>query len=249
MAFFDTVPHNEWSMTEITRELLEHLTEFDTALLANTIGYIDPTPPEEWYMGGSIRSVTPGLGPTVGVAYTCEVDTSSPGGAPATDDYLRQVEEMESDGRPVVWVVKTVGSRPDHECVLGDGMGKLLHGAGCIGLVTDGGVRDVPGLMTIPFAVYARGLTIHHGHLRFRAAGCPIEIGGITVRQGDVIHADAGGVIRIPAGSIMRLPGEAVRMLAFEREAHLILRRTDMKASQKHRAVRELLAKYDFRRD
>src|SRR5512147_1158345 len=99
--------------TKVSRSTLQELQDFDTALLANTIGYIDPTPPHEWYMGGSIQSVTPGLGPTAGVAYTCEVDTSTPGGAPAMDDYWRQVEEMERDGRPVVWVVKTVGSRPD----------------------------------------------------------------------------------------------------------------------------------------
>ena len=51
----------------ITRALLEELADFDTPLLANTIGYIDPTPPERWYMGGAIRSLTPSLGPIVGI--------------------------------------------------------------------------------------------------------------------------------------------------------------------------------------
>ena len=52
----------------MTKFLLEQLEEFDTALLANTIGYIDATPAEQWYMGGMIRSLTPALGPAVGVA-------------------------------------------------------------------------------------------------------------------------------------------------------------------------------------
>lgn len=234
-------------MSLVTPQLLRQLREFDTALLANTIGAIDPTPVDEWYMGGSIQSVTPGLGPTVGVAYTCELDSSTPGGTGDLEDYWRILEQMEADDRPSVLVVKTVGSRPDHECVAGDGMAKTLYAAGCLGLITDGGVRDIPGLMTTPFACYCKGRTIHHGQLRFRAAGKPVEVGGIVVRQGDVIHADGGGVITIPEPCLEVLPAQAMRMQSFEREAHLLLRRTDVPALAKRAGVLEILAGYDFK--
>ena len=233
-------------MISVTGQLLRRLLEFDSALLANTIGAIDATPVHEWYLGGSIQSVTPSLGPTSGIAYTCELDSSSPGGTANLDDYWRILEQMEADGRPSVLVVKTVGSRPDHECVAGDGMGKALHAAGCQGLVTDGGVRDVAGLMTVPFACYAKGRTIHHGQLRFRAANQPLEIGGVVVRQGDVVHADCGGVIVIPRTCLERLPEQAVRMQSFEREAHLLLRRTDIPAAEKRTGVHKLFASYGF---
>src|SRR5215467_3372412 len=94
--------------------VLEGLREFDTALVANTIGYVDPTPAHEYYMAGYIQSVTPSLGPTVGVAATCEIDTSSPGDVHEFDGYLRQLEQIAKTQEPVVWVVKTSGSRPDH---------------------------------------------------------------------------------------------------------------------------------------
>ncbi len=147
-------------------ELLARLAQFDTALVANTVEALRPATGHEWYLSGAIQSVTPELGPTVGVAYTCELDSSSPGGEPAMDDYWRLLEMAEAETLPVVWVVRTVGSRPEHECVLGDGMAKTMRSVGCVGMVTDGGARDLAGISGASFAVYCKGKTIHHGALR-----------------------------------------------------------------------------------
>jgi regulator of RNase E activity RraA len=180
------------------------------------------------------------------VAYTIELDSSTPLQKADVEAYWRQLDAMSKEDRPIVWVVKTIGSRPDHECVIGDGMAKTLHTVGCLGIVTDGGVRDVAGLMTIPFAAYSRGKTIHHCHLRFRSPGEPVDVGGITVRTGDIIHADGGGVIRLPATCVAELPERAVQMVAFEREVHQMLRRADIPVGEKRGLVQDLLAKYKF---
>ena len=219
---------------------------FDTALIANTIGYIDPTPSHETYLGGSIQSVTPSLGPTVGIAVTCELDSSTPHNQAAPEPYLRQLDQICQIAEPVVWVVKTVGSRPDHECVLGDGMAKTLAAAGCIGAVTDGGVRDVAGLLSIPFAAYCRGKTIHHCALNFGPINQPVEVGGITIRTGDILHANAEGVIRIPPACLERLPAMAVKMRSFEQDAHRFLRQTDLSPRAKRLRVSEILEEYGF---
>jgi regulator of RNase E activity RraA len=198
------------------RSLIKQLAEYDTALIANTIGYLDPTPDHEFYMGGSIASVTPALGPTVGVAVTCEVDTSTPGGSAHMDLYFQMLKEMKTMNVPVVLVAKTVGSRPDHECVLGDGMAKMLFGVGCVGCVTDGGVRDVEGMLTVPFAAYCRGRTIHHCAIRFKTINQPIEIGGITVNNPTAIRncAYAGGTtVSFPAGQIDLNGDEALKFV------------------------------------
>jgi 4-hydroxy-4-methyl-2-oxoglutarate aldolase len=228
--------------------IINDLREFDTALLANTIGYIDPTPAYQYYMGGSIQSVTPTLGPTVGVAVTCEMDSSTPEGAPNFDKYYEQLEQIAAMEEPVVWVVKTVGSRPDHECILGDGMAKELYSAGCIGAVTDGGVRDINGLLTVPFADYSRGKTIHHCAYRFPSINKPVEVGGITVQTGDVIHANGEGVIKIPKGCLKDLAAKATDMYAFERDAHQVLRRIDpnLSSSSRTNMLQELLKKRGF---
>ena len=218
--------------------LFQQLMDFDTALVANTVGHIDSTPVNEWYMGGSIASLTPTIGPTVGVAMTVEIDSSSPGNRPEPADvYYELLKAIQQSAEPVVLIIKAVGSRPDHECVLGDGMAKLLQSVGCVGVVTDGGVRDIEGILTVPFGVYARRRTIHHVPVHYTRFNHPVEIGGIKVSPGEVIHANLGGVIKIPAPALARLPKFATEMRAFEHAAHVIFRQTLLTVDEKRRAL------------
>jgi 4-hydroxy-4-methyl-2-oxoglutarate aldolase len=226
--------------------LLRQLADFDTPLLANTIGKIDPTPVDQWYLGGSIRSVTPSLGPTVGVAVLCEADTSTPEGDNDLDGLYRQIDDISRMDLPAMWVVKAVGSRPDHECILGDGMAKMLQAAGCLGIVTDGGVRDVDGLLSTPFAAYCRGVVVHHCAIRVRPTTGPLEVGGITIEAGDVLHANKEGVIKIPASCREELPRRAVAMRAFEHAAHIEARRTDITIDAKRDLIGRLAGEYGF---
>ena len=227
---------------------LQQLGEYDTALLANLLAFVDPTPAHLLYMSNEICSLIPELGPTVGLAMTCELDSSTPDDQTEgnNDGFWTQIAEMESEQAPIVWVVSCVGSRLRHECAMGDGMGKALQAAGCVGVVTNGGVRDLAGLRAIAFAAYGAGATIHHCQLRMRRLAVPVHIGGITVTPGDVMHAGAEGVIRIPAAAVPQLLKQAPQYRAFEHEAHQLLRRTDLSGIQKRDRMRGIREKYGF---
>lgn len=226
--------------------VLLELAAFDTPLVANTLSRLAIAPAHELYMGGAIQCVTPKLAPTVGIAFTCEMDTSTPSGDADMSLFWRQLDAINTCSMSVIWVVKTKGSRPDHECVLGDGMAKTLHAAGCIGIVTDGGVRDVQGMIDVPFAAYCRGRVVHHCAMRVRIIDEPVDIGGIVVHPGDVLHADSEGVIRVPRQRIFELPQACVLLRQAEAEIHENLSRTDLSIENKRNCAATIFARYGF---
>ncbi len=225
---------------------LQRLKDFDAALLANTIGYIDDTPAHEIYMGGSIKLMTPNLGPLVGVAVTCKIDSSTPNRPGDWDPFWEQMEEMQKMDLPVVWVVESNGSRPDHECIMGDGMAKCLTSVGCVGAVIDGGIRDVAGIATTGLVAFARGTTVHHTKLACSDRGEPVSVGGLTISQMDFIHGSEEGVIRIPKSCLEELPDAAGRMRKVEHDVQSHWRRTDLTLKEKRQLTGKIFADNGF---
>ena len=83
---------------------------------------------------------------------------------------------------------------------MGGLMGTAMAARNFSGAVIDGGVRDVAYLQKIGFPVFALGIvpstSVHH--YRFAGANMSIQCGGVPVRPGDIIVADADGVAVVP---------------------------------------------------
>ena len=92
-----------------------------------------------------------------------------------------------------------MGPRPRHTVTIGDGMATMMVMAGAVGYVTNGSIRDLEGVRAVPLACWGAGLSPMHGRIRWLDVGSPVVVDGMTVRTGDVVHADINGVIAIPA--------------------------------------------------
>jgi regulator of RNase E activity RraA len=48
------------------------------------------------------------------------------------------------------------------------------------------------------FHYFARGTVASHGHFRIVRSGTPVQIHGLVVKPGDVLHGDENGLISVP---------------------------------------------------
>lgn len=95
-------------------------------------------------------------------------------------------------------VLKDLSSKPKHGCHFGDGLATVSIKLGAIGLVTDGGIRDVDTVKEMGFHYFAPGMVPAHGNFGFMEAQVPVNVSGVLVNPGDIIHADSNGVTTIP---------------------------------------------------
>jgi regulator of RNase E activity RraA len=87
---------------------------------------------------------------------------------------------------------------------------------GAQGLITNGWGRDLVQVRKRKFPVFTSGDCCAHGYSHLLNLGLPVNLCGIVVRQGDLIHADANGVLLIPTEILSELPEVARGIVAAE---------------------------------
>jgi regulator of RNase E activity RraA len=75
--------------------------------------------------------------------------------------------------------------------------------------VTNGCVRDLDEVRALGFHFFAAGACVSHAYVHLLDFGQPVALGGLTVRTGDLIHADKHGVLVVPSDIAAKIP-EAV---------------------------------------
>lgn len=97
--------------------------------------------------------------------------------------------------------------------LIGELMAREARDRGVAGVVVDGAVRDVAGLIALGFPAFSRAVTPRVGvNRRLGETSVPISVGGVIVHPGDYIVADDDGVAVIPASEAEAIAnaGEAI---------------------------------------
>ena len=99
-------------------------------------------------------------------------------------------------------------------------MNSNIHkGFGCQGVITDGGVRDVPDIAP-GFQMLAASVLPSHAFVHVVDYARPVDAAGMRVTDGDIIHADQHGAVVIPADLIGQIKAAADQLA--RREAVII---------------------------
>ena len=210
---------------QIRPEAVEALSRIDSPTVANAIETFHVRDRTEGYASMALRCQLPELGPMVGYAVTCTVDSTTSG--PARPSRRREFfEAVVASPKPVVVVIQAVGPEPTRTCVAGDLAVTTYRTLGAVGLVTDGGIRDLEGIrrQAPGFQVFAAGAVVSHGSLARVDVNTRVTVGGLTVEPGDLLHGDMSGLVSVPLDIAESIVEQARRVLEAEAETFEFLR-------------------------
>lgn len=185
-------------MSWLSAEQIRALQNIDTPTVCNAIETFNVRDRIDGFLGMDIRCLFPEFGPMVGYALTVTVDSTTPE-MPRDEQVWREwVLAMQAAPKPIVLVFKDVGPQPRKSAHMGEVMATLAHKLGAVGLVTDGGVRDILEVKRLGFHYFAAGVVPSHGNPRLLAVKEPVTLDGVRIQSGDLLHGDINGVTTVP---------------------------------------------------
>jgi len=203
----------------LTPEQLEILRRLDACTLANAIETFHKRLRNEGFVDHTVHCLFPELSPMLGYAATVKIRGSAPPTAagPYADrtDWWDYVLSLPA---PRVVVVQDTASQAGLGSLLGAVHVNILRALGCVGAVTNGSVRDLPAAKKLGFHLFAGSVSVSHAYVHIVEFGAPVEIGGLAIQSGDLLHGDLHGVQSIPLALADKVPLAAAEIVAREQE-------------------------------
>ena len=154
-------------------------------------------PRSEGFMLG-IRCMFPDMEPMVGYACTAKMAARDKPAEPTGKVTLAHWDNIAGTPGPRVAVIEDLDDPPAFGSLWGEVNANIHRALGCLGVITSGGVRDLDEVEELGFQFFAADVIPSHAYVHLVEAGTDVRVGGLAVRNGDLMHADKHGVVSIP---------------------------------------------------
>ena len=200
--------------TPLSSDQINQLRSFDTCVISDAIETFGIRLRNEGFATAGFRCLFKSFPPLVGYAATCRVRSADPPivGSQYVErtDWWKHITSIPS---PRVVVIQDIDEHPGTGAFLGCVHVNILKALGCLGAVTNGAARELPGIEASGFQVFAGRLAISRAYIHVVEYGGPVEVGGLTIQPGDLLHGDRHGIINVPHDLAAKLPAVASRIM------------------------------------
>ncbi len=208
---------------------LEQFRRLTTCLVASAIETFHERLPNTGFADSTIRCIFRDRPSMIGYAATARIRTAMPPMEPNQSfDYYDRMDwwkNILTIPAPRVVIIEDVDSPPGVGAFIGEVHANILLSLGCVGVVTNGAVRDLPDIRTTEFQMFSGNVSVSHAYAHLFDYGGEVELGGLKVRPGDLIHGDCHGVQTVPLEIADRVP-DVARQIRQRRQNLIGLRRS-----------------------
>jgi regulator of RNase E activity RraA len=207
----------------LTKEQFEFLRSIDTPTVCNLLEMVAP---ERRGMGYTVRHLHcpfPDLPPMVGFAKTVTIKTKDKVPLAEASYMARRLDYLDyvaAAPLPSIVVIEDLdGEHAGFGAFWGEVQSNLHKALGCIGTITNGSIRDIPQVAP-GFQMLAGSIAPSHAFVHVVDFGGNVNIHGMAVKSGDLIHADRHGAVVVPLNTIDGMKDAAPKLAA--KEAQII---------------------------
>jgi regulator of RNase E activity RraA len=196
-----------------TAALFDQIGKFDTPTICNALEVVRGKRFTSGFTRQRLIAAFPKLPPIVGYARTAMFRSWEPYDAAARKQkLLGYYEYLAQPNQPCVAVVQDIDSQPGLGAFWGEVNTAVHWGLGCVGTVTNGSMRDLDA-MCPQFQCLAATLSPSHAFGQVVDFGRPVDVLGMAVADGNIVHADQHGAVVFQLGELDKLPA-AIDLMA-----------------------------------
>jgi len=197
----------------------ESLRALDTCAASNAVEQFEVRLRNEGFIHGTAECRFPHLPPLLGYAVPASIRSSVP--PMAGRCYYSRMDWWEyllTIPEPRVMVLQDLDPTPGIGAFVGEIHANIALALHCVGCVTNGAVRDLKAVEELGFHLFSGSVAVSHAYAHIVEFGEPIEIGGLKIRPGDLLHGDRHGVHSIPISIASKVPEKTAEIIRMERD-------------------------------